>query len=76
MTRKHRLILRPMETLQIQKIGSIEVKNVPVDYSLDKKYKPGLYLQTKAFLEGQYDDFCTLDNQRVALKYYKKMSRY
>ncbi len=52
LTLKHRLIFKPMEQLHIQNIGSVSVEQVQLDDSLDKKYKPGLYLQTKAFLEN------------------------
>jgi len=76
MTKKHRLILQPMESLKIQNVGSIDMKTVPIDYSLDKKYKPGLYRQTKAFLNAEYDNFCTLQDQQAALKFYRKMSSY
>ena len=51
LTKETRLILRPMEKLQIQKRGSIEVKPVKnIDYTLDEMYKPGLYKQINAFL--------------------------
>lgn len=50
LTRKHRLIFRPLEKLQIQKIGSVAIEPVEIDDSLDKDYKPGLYKQVQAFL--------------------------
>lgn len=51
LTRKHRLYLAPLEKLQIQEIGSIAVSDVNgIDYSIDERYKPGLYLQVNAFL--------------------------
>lgn len=50
-TRKHRLIFKPMEKLQIQEIGSIEINGVDISDELDHQYKPGLYLQVKSFLE-------------------------
>jgi predicted dehydrogenase len=49
LTLKHRLIFKPMEVLQIQKINSVQIEEVSLDYELDKKFKPGIYLQTKAF---------------------------
>lgn len=76
-TNKHRLLLKPLEILQIQSIGSILIEQVNIQGQLDKKFKPGLYLQTKAFLEGEYSDFCTIQEQNYNIKnYYLKMSGY
>lgn len=53
-TSKHRIIFRPIEKLQIQNIGSIEVNFIEIDDKLDNEYKPGFYLQTQAFLEEKH----------------------
>lgn len=63
LTRKHRLYLKPMETLQIQDIGSVRVNPVELDDTLDKEFKPGFYLQTKAFLSDNPNRLCTLEEQ-------------
>jgi len=63
LTRKHRLYFKPMESLQIQNIGSVKVDPVEIDDVLDRDYKAGFYLQTQAFLEGDNDRFCTLSKQ-------------
>jgi len=77
LTRKSRLLFKPMESLQIQVIGSVAVNPVEIDDTLDKNFKPGLYLQTKAFLENDLKRFCTLDEQREKIeKYYLQMSGY
>jgi predicted dehydrogenase len=52
MTRKSRLILRPLEKLQKQVIGSVAIEEVEIDDTLDKKFKPGLYLEVDSFLNG------------------------
>jgi predicted dehydrogenase len=52
LTNLSRLIFRPMEQLQIQKKGSVEISSVELEDQLDKQFKPGLYNQTKAFIEG------------------------
>lgn len=76
-TAKHRLIFKPFESLQIQEIGSVQTKEVEVDYSLEKEFKPGLYNQTKAFLESNFEDFCTLEEQYDLIKnVYDKISGY
>jgi predicted dehydrogenase len=56
LTSKHRLILCPMETLQIQNLNSISKEYLSLDDSMDKAFKPGLYEQVKTFLFNQKDD--------------------
>ena len=74
LTKKHRLYFKPMETLQIQELRSVKVLPVEIDDHLDKDFKPGFYLETKAFLEG--DDFrlCNLEHQVERInKVFKKI---
>lgn len=66
-TLKHKLILRPMEQLFIQKKGSIEITPVDLD-EIDKTFKPGLYKQTSFFLEGKTDSFPTIEEQYNSAK--------
>jgi len=77
LTKEHKLILRPMEKLQIQKRGSIAQEFVnEVDYTFDEKYKPGLYLQTKNFLEENSKSFCTIEEQLNMYNTYAEMAGY
>lgn len=77
LTKEHRLIFRPMEQLQIQKRGTIaQVFDESIDYSLDEDYKPGLYLQTKYFLENKFEGMCTLNEQRNMIETYCKIANY
>lgn len=77
LTREHRLYFKPMETLQIQNKGSVAVSPVEIDDRLDVEFKPGFYRQTRAFLEGDYRRFCTVEQQREHIeRYYKQMSGY
>lgn len=77
LTPKHRLYFKPMETLQIQDIGRVAVEPVEIDNKLDTEFKPGFYLQTKAFVEGDMNRFCTVAQQKAHIEsYYKKMSGY
>lgn len=76
LTRKHRLIFRPMEKLQIQRIGSVAVEEVATDDSLDHQYKPGLYLQVENFLEDRTNGFCTLQEQCEKLPLYEQIAGY
>ena len=75
LTTKHRLYFKPMETLQIQEKGSVAIKPVEIDNQLDIDFKPGFYLQTKAFVEGDYGRFCTINQQKKSLEaIYKKIN--
>lgn len=51
LTKNHRLYLKPLEKLQIQKKGSVNVEFFDMDYSIDEKFKPGLYRQVEEFLK-------------------------
>jgi predicted dehydrogenase len=62
-TRNYRLIFRPLEKLQVQNRGSVEVKFAEFDDALDVQYKPGFYRQTEAFLSGDHRNLCGIDEQ-------------
>lgn len=50
-TKANRYILCPMEKLQYQPRMSVAISEVEgIDYTLDTDFKPGYFLQTKAFL--------------------------
>lgn len=68
-TKKHKLFFRPLEKLQIQKIGSFETEDVVIDDELDKDFKPGLYREVQSFL-GDKKNLCTISEQAKNLKYY------
>lgn len=71
-TAKFRLIFRPLEKLQIQKIGSLAVEEVTIDDRLDKKFKPGIYKQVKSFLSDK-KSLLTISQQDRNLGYYQKI---
>lgn len=77
LTKEHRLIFRPMEKLQIQKRGAIAQEfDESIDYSLDEEFKPGLYLQTKRFLENDFTNMCSIEEQNNIISIYDKMANY
>lgn len=63
LTPLHRIYLKPMESLQLQDKGSVKVFPVEIDDHLDKEFKPGFYLETKAFLENDTSRLCSIDEQ-------------
>ena len=73
LTNKHRLILRPLEKLQIQEKDSINVNFVELDDSLDLEYKPGFFLETKAFLEKDSSRLCSIKEQLDNINLYEKI---
>lgn len=77
LTKEHRLILRPMEKLQVQKKGTVaQMFDENIDYSLDETYKPGLYKQTEYFLNHKFDSMCSIEEQFNAVSIYNKMANY
>jgi predicted dehydrogenase len=76
LTRKRRLILRPLEQLQVVNLGSVVVEPAEAVNMLDNDYKPGLYKQTKAFLSGDDTLFCKLSEQVRNVQIYSEMAGY
>lgn len=76
LTSEHRLILKPLEGLQIQATGTVAVNPVELDDVLDKGFKPGLYKQTFAFLGNETSQLCSIDYQTKAMRWYDKISGY
>jgi predicted dehydrogenase len=76
LTARHRLYFKPMESLQVQDLGKINITPVEIDDTLDKNFKPGLYRQTEAFLKSELAGFCTVNHQAEAMKWYNQMSGY
>lgn len=77
LTKKHRLYFKPMESLQIQELRSVKVVPVEIDDYLDKEFKPGFYLETKAFIGGNDERLCTIEHQveRINVVYRKISNR-
>jgi len=65
LTRAHRLILRPMEQLHVQTLGSVAINRLDIDDRLDLEFKPGLYRQVETFLSSEpSSDLLTIADQR------------
>lgn len=76
LTTNFRLIFRPMETLQITHKGSVKIEPVEIDDSLDKNFKPGLFVQVSRFIDSQTEDFCTLAEQIENWNHYCRIAGY
>lgn len=76
-TRTRRYIFRPMEKLQIQELGSVQVSfDESIDYTYDEQFKPGLFLQTKSFLDNDFTRLCSLQSQIESFEIYSKIGNY
>jgi predicted dehydrogenase len=77
-TKNFRLIFRPMESLQIMRKGSVSIKTFNVEgQDLDNEFKPGLFLQTKAFLDDNENaDLCRLSDHVKMLPVYSEIAGY
>lgn len=74
LTRKRRIFLKPLEIVQAQMRGSNSIENILFDDSLDKRYKPGVYLQTLAFLNGDRRRLLTLERHyKFSINVYQPM---
>lgn len=71
LTRRHRLIFRPMEQLHIQRFGSVSIEKVELDDELDVKFKPGLFRQVKAFLGADKQVLIDIKSQYDMCKTYE-----
>jgi len=78
-TKNHKLFFKPLEKLQIQKVGTFEVSDVQLDDKLDINFKPGIYREVQSFL-GNKQSFstnkkglCTISEQVENLKFYKQI---
>ena len=76
LTRKRRLVLRPMEQLQQIMLGSVRVESVEIDDKLDREFKPGLYRQTQAFLQDEPSKICQVSEQIRNVQLYNRMAGY
>ena len=76
MTSQRRLVLRPMEALQVIPLGAMKAERVDPPDGLDSEFKPGLYRQTAAFLKEENNFFCTLQDQVENSRLYSRMAGY
>jgi predicted dehydrogenase len=70
-TENLRLIFKPIEKLQIMKKGSVAIEFVEdINYDIDEKYKPGLFLQVQNFLNNDVQNLkslseCAADLEKI-----------
>lgn len=72
MTKKHKLFFKPLEKLQIQELGSFEIKDFLLNDKLDLDFKSGVYKELESFFGGK-NNLCTIEEQVKNLKFYKQI---
>jgi len=70
LTTNNRLIFRPLEDLHIQEKGSVIIKKVEIDNDIDIQFKPGLFIQTKDFLMGNFVNLKSISEQAEMFETY------
>lgn len=74
LTRKNRFIFRPLEKLQVQELASVAITEASIDDRLDREFKPGLYLQTKGFLEESNQGLLSITQHLLKLEIYSEIA--
>jgi hypothetical protein len=75
-TAKRRFILRPLEEIKFFSGETYEEECLTIDRSLDLEYKPGIFLQTQAFLMADENFLCSAQEQLSNMKTYQRMAGY
>jgi len=75
-TNKRRFYLKPMEKLFEQKLNSVQLNELKIDDNLDHQFKPGLYLQTKSFINSNFKNFQSIKDQIKSMEYYSIIAGY
>jgi len=76
MTQNRKIVLRPLEELNVINIGSLTEEKIEIDNLIDTNFKPGLYNMVKLFLEKNDSLFCTIEDQLSHMDLYNKIAGY
>ena len=81
LTSRNRFLLRPMESLQLIPLGSLEPQSVQLDDELDLVFKPGLFRQCDSFFRGEMNqeklgDLCSLEDHLQRMPLYQRIAGY
>ncbi len=74
LTPSRRLILRPLEQLQVQEMRSLAADPLSLEDRLDTDFKPGFFRQVEAFLSDDKKDLLGVAEHCTRLKYLKEMN--
>lgn len=71
-TKKNKLIFKPLEKLQVQKLGTFTIEEVKINDDIDIEIKAGIYREVESFLTDK-KDLCTIFEQVKNLKFYQQI---
>lgn len=74
LTRKHRLILSPLESLRVMTSDTIRTLQSELLVQDAGKLKPGILDEVRAFLAGHDQDFCSLSEQIEMMRIYETIA--
>ena len=74
-TKKHKLIFRPIEVLSIMELGSVQIKDFQKKDVADS-LKPGLLVQVEKFLKSDFIDMCDIKDQLNQYSSFLRMANY
>jgi len=74
LTPSRRLILRPLEKLQVQEMQSLATDFLSLEDRLDIDFKPGFFRQVESFLSDDKKDLLGIAEHRARLKYLKEIN--
>lgn len=75
-TIERKLRLCPVEQLKETVKGTVVETEIEIDDSLDKKYKPGLFLQVEAFLTGSKSQLLDVSGLKEVFPSYCRIAGY
>lgn len=75
MTKNHKIILRPLEKLFIQKNGELEIQEIPLEDRLDVEYKPGVYKEVAEFLSQEKTTLPTITEHLNTFAFIEKIAK-
>lgn len=77
MSSNYRVLLCPLEKLQVQKKGSVAWTDVDLEDHLDQSYKPGLFAMISSLLSDEPSpDLCRFRELQDSLNTYQRMAGY
>ena len=75
-TSSHVLIFNPLEKISIKSTDEENEVKLDMNDEFDRMFKPGVYLQVRHFIDGDYKRLCSIQEQSKASHCYAKMANY
>ena len=78
MTPSARYVFRPLEKLAVMRTGCFSLENILIDDEIDRRFKPGVFLQDRSFLFGgdEAADLVSLEHALSMVRLGEAMAGY